>query len=465
MFSFTSRKFSRLAVFLHDGGQWYVYIFVYRKTKGGRWEVVERFDFPGKNSRQIPSAVFEFAERHNARRVRIVLSQNVQKLENVELPSDATSEELQTVVALAYSQATGTEYGTVRVVSSYADARAIGGISETLFAAGIETSQLEQYDKNCNNSGLQFDGCGILEMTAVTVGTKYFDDSRFLILRRDRGFYVTCASDDLPMTTSGIALSSSIEDKTRDAERTQAIARRLNNQKMFPLQVWYTPDVDSQKLDEIRNSLDPATQVTFTELTHYLEDIAREIVTTTTINEPTNNGAIVGLPEKEKDPYRAGTWLFAASVVIAILLILINYQKLRIDLNAIKLKTDAWEKLKSERKKLNDKLTSLDSDRKRNEKIIQILNQKNPLPTPLTTLLEELKQNMPLYTRLTSIEQLENEELVITGYTFYQEGFFELRPLLNQKLTKHKMIVELKLMEKISDSNGYKFILRVYKSS
>ncbi|MDR1477577.1 MAG: hypothetical protein LBJ00_01390 [Planctomycetaceae bacterium] len=462
MFPFTSRKFSRVAVFLHDGCQWYAYVFVYRKLT---WDIFERLTCQGKNSRQIPAALFEFAEKYGARRVRVVLPQNVQKLENIELPSDASAEELQTVTALAYSQATGSEFGTVRVAAAFADVFRMGGTSETLFAAGFETAQLEQYDKTCKSSGLQFDGCGVLEMAAVAVGAKYFDDTRFLILRRDKGFYVTCASDDVPMTTSGIALSSnsSVEDKTRESERTQTIARRLNIQKLFPLQVWYTPDVEQRKIDEIRESIDPVTQVTFTELTKYIDDIAREITAATEINAPSNGGAIVGLPEKEKDPYRAGTWLSAAIVVMAIFIILINYQKLRSDINNIKLKNDAWTKLKNERKKLNDKLTALDSDRKRNDKIIQILNQKNPLPTSLNTLLNELKQNMPLYTKLTSIEQLENEELLLTGYTFYQEGFLELRVLLNQKLLKYKMTTELKSMEKIEDSKNQKFILRVHK--
>ncbi|MDR1289823.1 MAG: hypothetical protein LBK06_01330 [Planctomycetaceae bacterium] len=462
MFPITSRKFSRVAVFLHDGGQWYAYVFIYRKLS---WDIVERFTCLGKNSRQLPAVLLEFAEKYGARRVRVVLPQNIQKLENIELPSDASAEELQTVVALAYSQATGSEFGTVRVAATFADTLRMGGTAETLFAAGFDIAQLEQYEKICKNSGLQFDGCGVLEMVAVAVGAKLFDDTRFLILRHDKGFYVTCASDNIPMTTSGIALSSNsyAEDKTRESERTQTIARRLNSQKLFPLQVWFSPDVEPQKIDEIRNSIDPATQVTFTDLTKYLDDIAREITTTTEINAPSNGGAIAGLPEKEKDPYRAGTWLAAVIVITAILLILANYQKLRSDINNVNRKTEAWTKLKNERKKLNDKLTALDSDRKRNEKIIQILNQKNPLPASLNTLLEELKQNMPLYTKLTSIEQLENEELLLTGYTFYQEGFLELRVLLNQKLLKYKMTTELKSMEKIEDSKNQKFILRVYK--
>ncbi|MDR1053826.1 MAG: hypothetical protein LBL39_06585 [Planctomycetaceae bacterium] len=462
MFSIMSRKFGRVSVFLHDGNQWYGYVFVYRKLV---WEILERFNCFGKNARQLPVSLLEFAERYGARRVRVVLSQNVQKLEGIELPFDASAEELQTVVALAYSQATGLEFGTVRVASTFADVLRMGGNSETLFAAGFEISQLEQYEKICKNSGLQFDGCGVLEMAAVSVGAKHFEDTRFLILRRDKGFYVTCASDNIPMTTSGIILNSNTltEDKTRESERTQTIARRLNSQKMFPLQVWYTPDVELKMLAEIRESIDPVTQVTFTELTKYIDDIAREIISVTEINAPSNGGAIVGLPEKEKDPYRAGTWLAAIIIVMAMVLVLVNYQKLRSDVNNVNRKTEAWTKLKNERKKLNDKLTALDTDRKRNEKIIQILNQKNPLPVSLNTLLEELKQNMPLYTKLTSIEQLENEELLITGYTFYQEGFLELRVLLNQKLLKYKMTTELKSMEKIEDSKNQKFVLRVYK--
>ncbi|MDR2762429.1 MAG: hypothetical protein LBB88_07515 [Planctomycetaceae bacterium] len=461
MFPFTLRKFSRVVVFLHDSFQWYAYIFTYKKP---HWETLANTTFASKNSRQLPAGLLEFAEKHNARRARVVLSQNIQKLDNIELPLDATAEELQTVVAFAYAQATGSEFGTVRVVSSFADSFKMGGDSETLFAGGIETTQLEQYEKNCQTSGLIFDGCGILELAAITVGTKYFDETRFLILRRDKGFYMTCASDEMPMTTSGIALSkNSIEDKTRESERTQATARKLNSQKNIPLQVWHTSDVDSQQLDDLKKSIDPTTQLTIADLTQYLEDIAREIANTTEIGAPSNGGALVGLPEKEKDPYRAGTWLFVAAIVLAILLTLITYQKLRSDMHKIKQKSDAWEKLKNERKKVKDNLAAIDNDRKRNEKIIQILNQKNPLPVSLTTIINELKQNMPIYTRLTNIQQAENEELILTGYTFYQEGFFELKTELNQKLLKYKMTTELKSMEKINNSEIQKFILRIYK--
>ncbi|MDR2344874.1 MAG: hypothetical protein LBE18_02305 [Planctomycetaceae bacterium] len=462
MFPFTLLKFSRIAIFLHDSYQWHAYVFYYHKT---RWEVLSTTTCLGKNPRQIPSSLFLFAEQHNARRVRIVLSQSIQKLEKVELPIDATPEELQTVISLAYSQATGSEYGTFRVVSSFADSFEMGGESESFFAAGIDLAQLEQYDKNCHNSGLQFNGCGILELAAVTVGTKYFTESRFLIILGDKGFYVTCASDNIPMTTSGITFAKTIDDKNRDTERTQATARRINAQKMFPLQVWYTADNNPHKLDELRNSIDPETQVTFTNISQYLEDIAREIASSTELGSPGTGGAIVGLPEKEKDPYRAGTWLFAAIIVIAIIIILATYQTLRSNMNTIKSKNDAWEKLKNERKKLTDKLNALDTDRKRNEKIIQILSQKNPLPVSMITMLEELKQNMPVYTRLTSIEQIENEEIILTGYTYYQEGFFELHKLLNQKLLKYKMTTELKSMEKIADSKGQKFVLRLYHTN
>ncbi|MDR0390751.1 MAG: hypothetical protein LBH59_02510 [Planctomycetaceae bacterium] len=463
MFPFVSRKFSRVVIFLHDGWQWYAYVFAYNKSC---WEVLDQTVCSGKNSRQIPITLLEFAEKLNARRVRIVLSQNLQKLENIELPLDATAEELQTVVALAYSQITGSEYGTVRVVSAFADTFNMGGTPDTLFAAGIETTQLEQYEKTCQNSELQFDGCGILEMAAITVGTKYFEDTRFLILHRDKGFYVTCALDEMPMMTSGIILSSAIEDKTRDEERTRVATRRLNVQKILPLQIWYTSDVDAKKIDEIKNTIDPETKLTLTPLSNYHLDIAREIATTTEIGIPSTGGAIIGLPEKEKDPHRAGTWLFTIITILAITLTLVTYQKITTDSKSINLKITAWEKLQNERKKLNDKLSTLDSNRIRNEKITQILNQKNPLPVPIVTLLEEINQKMPIYTKLTTIEQIGDDELQITGYTFFQDGFHELRFRLNEKLRKYNMIVELQIFEKVStDTSEQKFILRIHKAS
>jgi hypothetical protein len=463
MFSFFNfGKFSRVAVFLHDGSNWYAYAFSYKKSY---WHLLSHTNFFGKNSRQIPSQLFEFAETHGVRRIRVILSQNIHKLDDIELPFDAMPEELQTIVSLAYTQVTGHEYGTVRVASAFADTFRMGGTSESLFAAGIETAQLEQYDKSCQVAGFRFDGCGVLELAAVAVGTKYFDETRFLILRRDKGFYITCALGDVPMTTSGIALNSPNDDKTRDTERIQVISRRLNTQKMIPLQIWYTTDVEQKKLDEIRESIDPDTQATFTDLTQYSEEIARKVAETTEIGIPTDGGAIVGLPEKEKDPYRAGTWLFGIAILLALLLTLATYQKLHADMKKIKNETDAWEKLRNERKKLNDKLTAIDNERKKNEQIIEILNRKNPLPIPLVSTLIELNKNMPDYTKLTEIEQINDDELILTGYTLYQEGFIKLQPDLNKKLNKYKMQIELQSLEKIENSKEQKFILRIYNNS
>jgi hypothetical protein len=474
-----------VVVFLHDGRQWYAYAFFYRKLC---WELLSQTVYASRNSRQIPASLIEFAEKHNIRRVRIVLPQNIHKLDNIELPLDATAEELQTVINIAYSQDTGIEYGAVRVVASFADSFNMGGSPDTLFVAGVELGQLELYDKNCQSAGLQFDGCGILELAAVAAGTRKYENTRFLILRQDKGFYITCATDDSPMTASLITLNTNTTnttaaattlttsttttaatinqtsiEKPKDNDRIQATARRLNTQKFFPLQIWHTQDVEPQKIEDLKNAIDPVTQLNCDDLSLHYENIAREIINTTEINAPSNGGAIVGLPEKEKDPYRAGTWLFCLTIIAALLLILINYKTLRSDLNAIKQKTDAWEKLKSERKKQKDKLNAIDNERRKNELIIQILNQKNPLPNSLNTILEELQKNMPIYTKLISIEQLENEELILTGYTYYQIGLFDLQKLLNHKLQKYKMISEFTSMEKIENSNQQKFILRIYK--
>ncbi|MDR3197418.1 MAG: hypothetical protein LBU34_06060 [Planctomycetaceae bacterium] len=457
----TYGKYSRIAVFVHDGNRWYAYAFAYRKSF---WHALGHTTLSGKNPRQIPPQLLEFAETHKVRRVRIVLPQTIQKLENVDLPYDAAPEELQTIIALAFSQTTGQEFGTIRVAAAFADTFRMGGTNETLYAAAFELTQLELYEKLCQPAGLRFDGCGVLEMAALAAGVRMHDESRFLILKRDTGFYAVGATDQLPMMTSGIALGTQPEEHKRETERLQGAARRINAQKSIPLQILYSSGMDEKRIEELQSIIDPETPVSFTDLSEIAEEIAREIAATPEPNLPAGGGALAGLPEKEKSPYRAGTWMFFFALFFAVFFTAATYYKLQSDLNTINTKTAAWEKLRAERKKLNDKLAAIDAQRNKNEKIIKLLNQKNPLPAVLVPLLVELNENMPVYTRLTEIKQTSGDELQLTGYTLYQNGFLQLRPKLNQKMNEYHALVEQKTLEKITDSNEQRFVLRVYPS-
>ncbi|MDR2438041.1 MAG: hypothetical protein LBE12_01550 [Planctomycetaceae bacterium] len=461
----THRKYRRIAVFLHDGNQWSAYAFAHQKSS---WQTLAQTKWSSKNPRQIPPPLLEFAELNKVQRVRIVLPQSVQKLENIDLPYDAAPEELQTIIALAFSQNTGQEFGTIRVASAFADTFRMGGTNETLYAAAFELSQLELYEKSCQSAGLRFDGCGVLEMAAWAASMRLHDETRFLFLKRETGFYAAGATDQLPMMTSGITLGTQSDEYGRDTgrgtERLQGIARRLNAQKSIPLQIWYSSGMDEKRLAELKAIIDPETPVSFTDLSEIVEEVAREIAETSEPNVPAGGGAIAGLPEKEKSPYRAGTWMFFMALFFAVFFIAVTYCKLQSDLYNINSKIADWDKLRAERKKLNDKLAAIDAQRNKNEKIIKLLNQKNPLPTVLVPLLIELNDNMPVYTRLTEIEQIADHELLLTGYTLYQDGFLQLRPRLNQKMNQYNTLVEQKTLEKIPDFNAQRFVLHVYPS-
>jgi hypothetical protein len=454
-------KYSRVAVFVHDGNQWYAYVFTYQKSF---WQTAAQTTQQGKNPRQIPHQLLGFAEKNNAKRVRIVLPQSVHKIENAELPYDATPEETQTAIALQFTQNTGQEFGTIRVASAFADTFHMGGTNETLYAAGFELSQLELYEKLCQSTGLRFEGCSALEMATLAVGVRLHDESRFLILRHDSSFYVVGATEQLPMMTSMISLAMPNDERGRDSERLQGTARRINAQKSIPLQIFHSSEIDEKRIKELQSIIDTDTPVSFTDLAEIVEEIARETASTLETNVPAGGGAVAGLPEKERSPYRAGTWIFAFALIFAAFFTVVTFFKLQSDLNTINAKTAQWEKLRTERKKLNDKLAAIDAQRNKNEKIIKILNRKNPLPAVLVTLLTELNENMPIYTRLTEIEQISDDELLLTGYTLYQDGFLQLRPRLNQKMKEYNTLVEQKILEKIPDSNEQKFVLRVYPS-
>ncbi|MDR1959654.1 MAG: hypothetical protein LBQ54_11540 [Planctomycetaceae bacterium] len=456
---FTSKKHSRIAVFLHDGDRWSAFVFAYSRRN---WRSIARTSYSGKNPRQIPGELLDFAEKNGACRVRVVLPRNIQTLDQIELPVDATDEEIHTAVMFAHSSETDQTFGTVRIASSLAGSFQMGGSSETLLLAEFETPLLEQYEKNCRSVRIQFDGAGVLELASLGTVCRQHPESRFLFLRRETGFYAAGATEQLPMTAGGIGLGSVPEEHGREPERLQRAARRLETHRTVPLVVWSTPSLDSSRESQIRGICGENADVRFVDFADVAEEVAGEIAAAEHPGVPGGGGAFVGLGETGAVPYRAGTWMFFLTILFAGMFVLITMYKQQGELRTIHAKTKAWEVLQAERKKQNEKLSGFDSQRSRYEKIIGLLSEKSPVPKPLMTVLTVLDENMPLYTRLASIEQISDTELLITGYTMYQDGFLELQPALNKELQTMQMVAELKTLEKLPDSREQRFVFKIH---
>lgn len=457
---FSSKKRSRVAVFLHDGEAWHVFVFAHAKP---RWKTVAQTTFQGTNQRQIPPSMVDFAEKNGAQRIRVAVPREVVTLNNISLPYDASPEELQTVVASALTAETGMEFGTVRVAGAMAESFRMGGHHETIFGAAFENDLLEQFDKTCHGVRLHLEGVGVLELALLAANCELNPGSRFLMLRRDSGFYAVPATENLPMMASGIALGCAADERGREPERLQRAARRLETHAATPLHIACAVPLSTERRLELVEILGPDTQYHFDDYAAMLETAAAKLAASGPVSAPTTGGAVVGMTEEVTSPYRAGTWMFFIAMIAACFFVWLTHNKLTDEMAHIQAQTTAWEALKAERKKQSDALNALNTQRTKYEKTIELMNDREILPAGVQTILAELEENMPVATRLTRIDQTGPLEFQLSGFTFSQDVFLQIVPRLNEILRKYEMSAELKKLEKLPHSREQEFLVRVYK--
>lgn len=455
---FSSRKRSRVAVLIHDGEEWRGFILTYARPQ---WRCVEQTECPGKNPRQIPAGLLDFAEKNRATRIRILIPSEVVTLANVEYPIDSSPEEMQAVTLGIFCEETGQEWGTQRVCAVLAERFQMGAPSEMVMASSFESSLLESYEKNCRSVRIPLEGIGSLELAFLAAHARKNGEQRFLLLRRDSGFYATHATDFLPMSVHALALGAKPDERGRESERLQRAAKRLETQSERPLNVVSALPLPEERKAALAEVYGLETVVEYGDYASFLVMAAQEAAREETPGAPGGGGSVCGIGEEEKDPYRAGTWLFFATLLLAVFFVWGIHAKLSGELTTIQEKTVAWEKLQAERKKQNDRLRAIDSDRSRYEKITEILRNTEVLPVGWTAILTQLDQEMPPYTRLLSMVQSENGEYLLKGSTFYQKGLMEFIPLLNTALQEYSLLAELVKLEKRADSREQEFVLRV----
>ncbi|MDO4583782.1 MAG: hypothetical protein Q4D62_06725 [Planctomycetia bacterium] len=455
---FSSRKKSRLAVLIHDGEVWRGYVLVHGRPQ---WHCVEQRECPGKNPRQIPAGLLDFAEQNRAGRIRILVPSEVVTLAEVEYPLDSSPEEMQAVTLGLFCEETGQEWGTQRVCAVQAERFQMGATLEMVMVSAFETSLLESYEKNCRSVRIPFEGMGALELALLAAHTREHSEERFLLLRRESGFYATHATDFLPMSVHALALGAKPDERGREPERLQRAAKRLETQSERPLRVISALPLSEERKMELADVYGAETVVTYGDYASFLMMAAQEVAGEENPGAPGGGGSVCGVGEEEKDPYRAGTWLFFAALLLAVFFVWGVHAKLSGELALIQEKTVAWEKLQAERKKQKDLLHNIDSDRARYEAITKILQDTDVLPVGWSEILSELDQNMPPYTRLLSMSQSENGEYTLLGSTFYQKGLMEFIPLLNVALQEYSLLAELVKLEKRADSREQEFVLRV----
>ncbi|MDR1383277.1 MAG: hypothetical protein LBJ67_05440 [Planctomycetaceae bacterium] len=442
---FFNKKHSKVSVLIHDGETWYAFALRRRQRD---WMCFDQMTLNGRNPKQIPSALFDFAEKTNCRRIRLVLPRQVQALD-IELPLDLTLEETQTILASELSQTTGSEFGSVRVVSVKAEEFQMGAMPNVLLTSEFENSLLENYGKQCGKEQLLFDGCAALELTALAVHAENASEKRFLLLRRETGFYCVGATETQPMLIGGVAVGA-LQNNGENSEKLERLQKRLDIHKNVPIQiVLCNAGIGGEREKQLRTIVDTETDAEFISFNGIAEKIARTVAAVDSAGE----GAcpVVSCGEKIIDPHYVGTWILVLSLLFAVAFAFGGKWKLENDLKAVETKAAAWKKIQNERKRLKDKLANIDAERFRCDKVIALLNEKSCTPAGLMKILTELSSNMPLYTKIEKIEQ-DKTGYEISGRTMYQEGLLNFSSKFNAELINISYNLELKTFEKAADN-------------
>ncbi|GEM_PF-4827196 len=457
MWPLTSKRRSRVAVFLHDGETWHGHVFAFGKP---RWQSVARMTTPGQNPRNLPPSLLDFAEKHGARRLRLAVPAGVYAL-RTELPPDAEPEELQTAMAFELSGETGVDVETMRVAAARAETFRMGATPDALLVASFEHSALEQYAKAAQAAGLDFDGVGSLELALLGVHSERRPEARLLFLRRDAGFYVVPATEHGPMSAGAVAMGVRKDDRDLDPERRDRTRRRFNLHQTLPISVWCVPMPEEGRAEELRALVGEGAEVEFRDLESEVEQVARQLAETPEPGIPAGGGAIVGTRAPEKDPHRAGTWLFFLVLLTTILGLGLYGYVLRDRLGLLKEKTKAWETIKQERKTFQGKFDALKAERSRCEEAVELLSVKSPLPAGLLPLLDALDRAMPEFTRVTSIRQDDAGGFEVRGHTGVQDRLNELVEALKSDLEKLSYDVLPQSYQQIEGTIEFEFVYAI----
>ncbi len=461
MWPFSSKTRSRVAVVLHDGATWHAHVFAPAKPE---WRPMARMTLASRAPGKLPEAVLEFAEKHGARRVRLALPRNIHTL-RTELPVDAEPEELQTAMAFELSSETGDAVEGVRVAAALGESFAMGAAPATLLAASFDEEPLERYAAACRNAGLRFDGAGSLELAVLGVHAEACPNARLLFIRRDAAFYAVPGTDLSPMTVGPVPMGMEDAQQEMDAERGERLRRRLGLQQALPVAVWCVGVPDGGRKERIQDLLGETADVEFRDFELATEQVARQLLGAVEAGMPAGAGARVGARPPEKDPHRAGTWMFFL-ILLATVLALGGYgygQKNRLGL--LQVKTKAWETIAEKRKSLTSQLAGLRGEQARSKEACELLTVKDPLPPGLLPLLDALDKSMPEFTRVTRIEQMPNGGFEVRGHTAVQFRLKELLDSLAADMAASGHSVVLSSQKQIEGTMENEFIFAVGSST
>jgi len=416
------RKRHPVAVMIHDGYEWHVYVY---RMDGGAWSAGASAAFPGLNPHQVPDEASLFARKAGARRVRLLIPNEIYTIA-IELPQDHEPEEAHTALAFELEGETSLEAHAMRLAAVRADRFRMGGGAATVLATAFENGRLEAFDAACRAQGLAFEGVGPFELAVLNYHARHYGQSRCLLLRQQNCLYAVPETASLPFAVQMLSFVFTPDESATHPERYERIVRRFKTQAGLPVIVWSPLPPDNERMELIRAALGEETSITVMHVHDHTAEIALHAASAPRVGTLFNGCALVGKGEKPKDPHRAGTWMFLAIVTLCAAALGMQYLNLQWDLRAACSRDAAWKALEQQRKSLAGRADGMKKERDELLAIERELTQNNRLPKGLLPLLEMLTREMPVYTRLTKLYETAGGVLVLEGSTFYQQAIDRL---------------------------------------
>ncbi len=412
------KKQTPVAMVIHDGFEWHVYLYFMEE---GAWHSGKTAVFQGRNPHQLPENLTAFAAENGAQRVRILIPSEVYTI-GIELPEDCEPEEANSALSYELEGETELEAHAMRLAAVRADRFRMGGTTNNVLSTPFEISLIRTFDDACRAGGLDFEGLGAMELAVLSYHARNFGEARFLLLRQQNCFYVTPATQSLPFAAQSIPVSFSPEDAAGHPERYERIKRRFKTHTDLPVVIWSPVPPDEACLKLVREAAGEQTKILVGRIHDHTAKIARHAAVSRKVGNLFNGCALVGKGQKPKDPHRIGTWLFFSILILCVLTLGMRYLDMRWGLGKANARKAAWETLEKQRKNLKNKADNLRDERNNCQAVDQELSNVQYLPKGLLEILEMLRKEMPMYTRLVRLYQNNEGVLVLEGSTFYPEA-------------------------------------------
>lgn len=202
-------------------------------------------------------------------------------------------------------------------------------------------------------------------------------------------------------------------------------------------------------------------EIEFHDFERQTEDVARQMLAAVEAGVPAGGGALVGTRPPEKDPHRAGTWLFFVIVLATAIALGAHNHNLKSRLHGLQVKTEAWETISEKRKSLDAKYAGMRGEKTRCEEACELLAVRTPLPPGLQALLDSLDESMPEFTRVTTIQQMAGGGFEVRGHTAVQHRLKELLDSLAAGMQASGQTVVLRSQKQIEGTMEYEFVFAI----